>query len=70
MSLEYIKKYLQTKYHNSSDLIIRELKIKNKEILFVFLESVSSDDKISDFLMKNISFYISSSKKQLIYLIT
>ena len=63
MPIEYIKKYLQTKYHNSSDLIIRELKVNNKKVLYVFLESVSSDDKISNFLMKSINLFINSSKK-------
>jgi len=53
-NLEYIKK----EYGNSGDLITRIIKIKNKKIAYVFLQSVSSDDKISDFLMKNISFYV------------
>lgn len=55
MDINLIESYIKTKYHNSSDLIIRKIKIKNKIILYVFLESVSSDDKISDFMMKKVS---------------
>ncbi len=55
MDIDLIEKYIKDTYHNSSDLITRKIKIKNKNILYVFLESVSSDDKISDFMMKKIS---------------
>ncbi len=37
---------------NSSDIVVREL---SKKISYLFLESVSSDDKISDFLLKSIT---------------
>lgn len=40
---------------NSSDLVYRNINIKNKKISYIYLESVSSDDKISDFLVKNLS---------------
>lgn len=53
MDINYVENYLKTNYHNSSDLIIR--KVKKNKILYAFLESVSSDDKISDFMMKYIS---------------
>lgn len=42
-------------YGNSGDIQNRIIKIKNKKIAYMYLESVSSDDKISDFLVKNIS---------------
>ena len=42
-------------YGNSGDLLNRTIYIKKKKIAYIYLESVSSDDKISDFLMKNIS---------------
>jgi spore germination protein KA len=42
-------------YGNSGDLVNRTITIKNKKIAYIYLESVSSDDKISDFLMKNLS---------------
>ncbi len=47
-TLENIKKEL----NNSTDISSRIIKIKNKKIGYIFLESVSSDDKISDFLVK------------------
>ena len=42
-------------FGNSNDLKYRIINIKNKKIAYMYLESVSSDDKISDFLVKNIS---------------
>lgn len=47
-TIENIKKDL----NNSTDISSRIIKIKNKKIGYIFLESVSSDDKISDFLVK------------------
>lgn len=55
-NIEYIKKM----NNNSSDIVTRIIKKKNKIVGYIYLESVSSDDKISDFLNKslvsNISF--------------
>lgn len=62
MKLEKIEKYIKDSYHNSSDLVIRNIKIKDKKILYVYLESVSSDDKISNFFMKDISSYVKEKK--------
>ena len=56
MNIDKIEKYIMKSYHNSSDVITRKIKIKNNEILYVYLESVSSDDKVSDFLMKGINY--------------
>lgn len=42
-------------YGNSGDLVNRIINIKRKKVAYIYLESVCSDDKISDFLMKNIS---------------
>lgn len=70
--LNNIENYIKKKYGNSSDIITRKIKIKNSEILYVYLESVSSDDKISDFLMKDINKYVKSKdnlKKPLINLL-
>ena len=49
-TIEKIKKDL----NNSIDISSRILKIKNKKIGYLFLESVSSDDKISDFLVRSL----------------
>lgn len=41
--------------NNSCDINSRVMKIKNKRVGYVFLESVSSDDKISDFLVRSLN---------------
>lgn len=46
---------IKQSYGNSDDLVTRNINIKRKKIAYMFLQSVSSDDKISDFLMKSIS---------------
>ena len=56
MNIDKIEKYIMKSYNNSSDVITRKIKIKNNEILYVYLESVSSDDKVSNFLMKGINY--------------
>jgi len=40
---------------NSPDITTREIKFGFKKIGYIYLESVSSDDKISDFLVKSIT---------------
>lgn len=62
MNLKQIKNYIKESYTNGSDLVIRNIKVKKKNLLYVYLESVSSDDKISNFFMKNVSQYVTSSK--------
>lgn len=58
-NIDYIKKC----NHNSSDIISRIFIRNNNKIGYIFLESVCSDDKISDFLNKSIinSNYINIS---------
>lgn len=41
--------------NNSCDINSRIIKIRNKKIGYIFLESVSSDDKISDFLVRSLN---------------
>ena len=53
-AFNYIKKI----NGNSSDITTRYIKIDNKNIGYIFLESVSSDDKISDFLIRSLSLNI------------
>lgn len=55
-------KNIENAYGNSSDIVSRKIKIGNKEILYIYLEGVSSDDKISDFFMKDISKYVKNNK--------
>lgn len=64
-NIKDIEKQIKDCYGNSSDLVFRTVKIKNKKILYVYLESVSSDDKISDFFMRDISDYVKNKKLSL-----
>ena len=57
-NLEKIKKT-----NNSSDLIIRFLDVKNQKIAYLFLEGNISDDKISNYFMKNINLISNLSNK-------
>ena len=51
MNLSRNKNYNIKNIYKSSDLVIRTI---NKKISYIFLESVSSDDKISDYLSKSL----------------
>lgn len=62
MNLKNIEEYIKKSYNNSSDLIIREVEIKKKKLLYIYLESVASDDKISNFFMKDVSDYVKNKK--------
>jgi len=60
--IKLIEEKIKQEYGNSSDLVFRKINIKNESLLFVYLESVSSDDKVSDFLMKDLSDYVKNKK--------
>ena len=47
--------YIKNTYDDSSDIVYRIMKKKNKSLGYIYLESVSSDDKISEFLNKSIT---------------
>lgn len=55
MKVEKIIEKIKNDNNNSCDINYRIIKIKNKKIGYIFLESVSSDDKISDFLVKSLT---------------
>ncbi len=55
INLEKFKTELETKNGQSSDFVARIINFNNKKILYTFYSSTSSDDKISNFFMKNIS---------------
>ena len=59
--------YLKKKFGNSSDIQYRTI----KNITYIYLESVSSDDKISDFLVRSITnqsiFNVFNNLKNTIY---
>ena len=50
------------KTNSSSDLVIRYINIKNNKIAIVFFEGNVSDDKISNYFMKNIDLIINFNK--------
>ena len=49
-------KHINETTGNSSDIVTRIIKIGQKKVGYVYLESVSSDDKISDFLVRGLSW--------------
>lgn len=57
MNIDKINNYILEGYHHSSDIVTRKIKVKGTDILCIYLESVASDDKISDFLMHEINTY-------------
>ncbi|MEG0826227.1 MAG: spore germination protein [Bacilli bacterium] len=54
-NIENVQNFFEKYKENCADLNIRLIKIANKKILYIFYESTSSDDKISNFFMKSIS---------------
>lgn len=54
-NVDKILEKIKLEIGNSSDFFSRILNFGNKKILYCFFESVSSDDKISNFFMKSIS---------------
>ena len=52
MNIDDILKKIKKTYGNSSDVVSRNLVVCKKNVSYVYLESVASNDKISDFLMK------------------
>lgn len=58
-SVEENIEYIKSLNNNSSDIVCRVIKKRKKRIGYVYLESVSSDDKISDFLNKSITMNLS-----------
>lgn len=64
-NVDEILNQIEQKYGKSSDIVSRKIKIHHKNILYIYLESVSSDDKISDFLMRDLSYYVKNKKTSL-----
>ncbi len=53
--IEDIFNYIKQINGNSPDITTRIVKIDKKRVGYIFLQSVSSDDKISDFLVKSLN---------------
>lgn len=54
--IEDIFNYIKEINGNSPDITTRIIKVKNKRVGYIFFQSVSSDDKISDFLVKSLDY--------------
>lgn len=54
--IENVFKSINEMSGKSSDIVTRTIKIAQKKIGYIYLESVSSDDKISDFLVRGLTF--------------
>lgn len=61
-NVDDVLEYISTRLGNSSEIVKRTIEIKNKKIGYVYLESVSSDDKVSNFFMKDVSDYVKKKK--------
>ena len=61
-NVDDVLEYISTRLGNSSEIVKRTINIKKTKIAYVYLESVSSDDKISNFFMKDISDYVKNKK--------
>lgn len=60
--IEKVFNYINKIGGNSCDITTRIIKIGQKKVGYIFLESVSSDDKISDFLVRSLSFDAKTTK--------
>ena len=60
--LDKIIKHIKDMNGNSSDINVRYFNIHKEKVAFMFLESVASDDKISNFLGKSLSINVRSKK--------
>lgn len=62
-NVEAIIKKITNDLHNASDLKTRFLHIKGQKIAYVFLESVTSGDAISEFIVRALTFDIKQNQK-------
>ena len=51
MNIEKTKEKIKKNLNNSTDISSRIIKTNNKKVGYIFLESVASDDKISEFIV-------------------
>lgn len=61
--VDIILEHIVTSFGNSSEIVKRTVTIGKQKIAYIYLESVSSDDKISNFFMKDVSEYVKNKKK-------
>ena len=57
---------IQKDFENCPDLIIKEIKLNKKEIIYVtYLETVTGSDKVNDYILKNLSAISGKTRKNL-----
>lgn len=62
-----IVKRIQTEFNNIPDLVIKKLKLSYLDIIYViYLETVSSSDKVNDYILKNLSSLSGQKNKKVI----
>ena len=66
--LDKIINHIKDMNGNSSDINVRYFNIHKEKVAFMFLESVASDDKISNYI-ENIGAYITTENRNYNYLI-
>lgn len=65
--MEKLIKRLQNEFSKTPDLIIKKVKLSLRDTYYVvYLETVSSSDKVNDYILKNLS-YLSGIKHKSIY---
>lgn len=62
-NIDKIVKKITTDLHNPSDLKVRFLDVKGHKIAYLFMESVTSGDTISEFIVRSITFDIKQNKQ-------
>lgn len=60
--MKKILEKLRVDFKDTPDLITRKINIGTKHIYILFLESVSSSDKVNDYILKNLNSFISTNK--------
>lgn len=60
-NLDFNEKKFSDYKKTCADLAIRKIKIGSKRLMYIFYESTSSDDKISNFFMKSISYDVKNT---------
>lgn len=55
--------WIKNQFHNSPDLVIKEIEYHHKIIYIVFIETICSSDRINDYILKGISSFIKEKGK-------
>ena len=61
-NIDIIISKIDDAFGHSSEIVKRNIIIGKRNIAYIYLESVSNDDKISNFFMKDVSSYVKEKK--------